>query len=95
MGNQRDRTDIEAALQKKGFLKENKDHQYYTLYNNNKKTAIFTKISYGSDYKTYGQGLLSKMSRQLKLTNKELLDLIDCDISGEKYLEILTNKKVL
>lgn len=95
MGNQRDRTDIEAALQKKGFLKENKDHHYYTFYSENKKTAIFTKISYGSEYKTYGQTLLSKMSKQLKLSNKELLDLIDCDISGERYLEILKNKKVL
>ena len=95
MGNQRDRTDIEAALLKKGFFKENKDHQYYTYHQDNKKTAIFTKLSHGSDYKTYGQSLLSKMSKQLKLSNKELLDLIDCDITGEKYLEILKNKKVL
>lgn len=95
MGNQRDRTDIEAALQKKGFLKENKDHEYYTYYDNNRKTAIFTKLSFGSDYKTYGQSLLGKMSKQLKLSNKELLDLIDCDLSGEKYLEILKNKKIL
>lgn len=95
MGNQRDRVDIEKALQKKGFQQENNDHRYFTLFNDNKKTAIFTKISHGSDYKIYGQSLLSKMSRQLKLSNKELLDLIDCDISGEKYLEILKNKNIL
>jgi len=32
------------------------------------------------------------MSRQLKLTKQELLDLIDCDLNGEKYIEKLKER---
>lgn len=95
MGNQKDRADIERALQKKGFQKEITDHRYYTLYFNQKKTAIFTKISQGSDYKVYGQTLLGLMCRQLKINNQQLLKLINCELTGEAYLEILKNKKIL
>lgn len=95
MGNQRDRVNIEKALQKKGFKEEERDHRYYILYSGTKKTAVFTKISYGNKYKVYGKELLSKMSRQLKLSNKELLELIDCDISGDEYLKILKNRNIL
>lgn len=95
MGHQKDRADIERALKKKGFKQEITDHRYYTLFYNQKKTAIFTKISFGSDYKVYGQTLLGLMSRQLKINNHQLIKLIDCDLSGEDYLEILKNKKIL
>ncbi len=92
---QKERSEIRQALCKKGFVEEDNDHYFYTLVYNQKKTAIFTKISKGSNYKTIHQALLSLMSKQLKLSNNEFLQLVDCSISGESYIEILKKKDIL
>jgi len=89
---QRDREEIRTALLKKGFKEKGNDHNYYFLYINGKKQAIFTFLSRGSKYKSYGDHLLAKMSRQLKLTKRELLDLIDCDLKGDEYTEKLKER---
>jgi hypothetical protein len=92
---QRDRERIRSSLTSKGFIEENNDHYFYSLIYQNKKTAIFTKLSKGSNYKTIQQKLLSLMSRQLKLSNHEFLELIDCEMTGEQYVQILKDKKIL
>jgi hypothetical protein len=86
---QRDRDEIQKALLKKGFYQKNKDHMFFYF---KKNDAVFTKISRGSSYKTYGDDLLSKMSKQLRLTKQELLNFIDCPLNKENYLEILRTK---
>ncbi|MHB8581048.1 MAG: type II toxin-antitoxin system HicA family toxin [Ignavibacteriaceae bacterium] len=91
---QRDREDIRKALCKKGFTEENNDHYFYIFTYQNKKTSIHTKISKGSSYKTIQQSLLSLISKQLKLTNGELLDFVDCHLQIEDYLKILANKNI-
>lgn len=92
---QRDRENIRNSLAKKGFIEENNDHYFYTLIYKNKKTAVFTKLSKGTHYRTIQQKLLSLMSRQLKLSNHEFLELVDCDMTGEQYIQILKERNIL
>lgn len=92
---QRDREEIRSALCAKGFLEENNDHYFYYLIYNSKRTSIYTKISKGSNYRTIQRKLLSLMSKQLKLSNTQFLDFVDCNLSGEKYLELLKQKNIL
>lgn len=78
---------IKASLQRKGFEKDNGDHQYYTLYCNGKKTQIFTKISHGKG--EIGEPLLGIMAKQTKLSKKDFLDLINCPLTKERYIEMM------
>src|SRR5437762_3250774 len=95
----RERAEIAAALQRKGFVPKqrelNRDHDYYFLQAEGLLTPIFTKLSHGSSYKTYGKELLGAVSRQLKLTNAQLLQLIDCSMSAAEYLSILKKNGVI
>jgi hypothetical protein len=86
---QRDADDIKKALLQKGFFLVNNDHSFFYYYYNQ---TIFTKISHGSKYKSYGDDLLGKMARQLRITKQELLRLIDCSLQKDDYLEILRKK---
>lgn len=86
------REKVETALKRKGFTLEPGDHRYYRLYVGAKKTAICTKVSMGSGYKTLGDQLVSAMATQLKLTNKEFHRLVDCDMSGEEYLKAMRDR---
>jgi hypothetical protein len=39
--------DIASALQQKGFRKKENDHTFFHLWVDDKKTAVFTKLSHG------------------------------------------------
>jgi len=84
---------IKGSLENKGFKQSISDHYWYVLYIDKKKTSIRTKVSFGIN--EYGDDLLSKMSHQLKISKKELEGLIDCPLSGEEYISILKNKKII
>ncbi|SFV02326.1 hypothetical protein SAMN05421543_1213 [Alicyclobacillus macrosporangiidus] len=79
--------EIEASLQRKGFRKSNRDHHYFVLYVDGKKTSVFTKTSHGM--KEYDGLLLRNMARQLRLTIEQLYELIDCPLTLEDYIGIL------
>lgn len=82
----RDRDDIEAALLRKGFQKDNGDHHYFIYWNlAGKKTMKKTKMSHGSSYKTIGDPLLGKMAKQVGLTKKSFLELVDCTLDQVGY----------
>ena len=93
--SQRDRKDIRGSLTSKGFIEENNDHYFYKFIYKNKETSIFTKLSKGSKYKTLHQSLLSQMSKQLKLSKRQFLDFVDCDLNGKKYIQILRDEKFI
>ena len=85
--------DIEGALLKKGFKKRDGDHSYYIYYGiNGDKTGVFTKTSHGAKGRTISDDLFGRMARQLKLTNNEFDELVQCPLSREKYESILKEK---
>ena len=85
--------DIKATLSSKGFKSEERDHSYFFLYVDDRKSSIRTKISHGS--KEYGANLLSMVARQLHLSNSQLYDFLDCPLGHEEYVTILKEKKKL
>jgi len=93
----RDRADIAASLERKGFAlrQGKKDHDFYYFEWPGLTTAVFTKLSRGSSYKTYGHELLDEVKRQLKLTTPQLLELIDCPMAADDYVKILIDSGVI
>ncbi len=85
--------DLKAALISKGFVQEERDHSYFFLHVEGRKSSIRTKISHGS--KEYGDNLLSLVARQLCLSKIELNDLLDCPLRHEDYVMILKAKRKL
>ncbi|WP_439492304.1 hypothetical protein [Bosea sp. (in: a-proteobacteria)] len=82
----RARDDIDAALLRKGFRKDEGDHHYYIYWNlSGKKTIKKTKMSHGSSYKTIGDPLLGAMAKQVGLTKKSFLELVDCTLDQTGY----------
>lgn len=82
--------EIKNALVRKGFRAKESDHTYFIFFVKGKKTNIFTKTSHS--LKEYGDVLLSKMAHQLRLSKKELNNLIECPIGYEEYKKILRTK---
>jgi hypothetical protein len=93
----RERADILASLTGKGFRLEQKsrDHDFLFLEQAGLTQAVFTKVSRGSSYATLGDELLSRMSKQLRLTRKEFDELVDCPMDEATYLAKLRERGVL
>jgi hypothetical protein len=82
----RERDDIKTALQSKGFVADDTHHTlfvYWTM--EGKKTPIRTRTSHGSSHKTLGDPLLLQMAKQVKLTKKRFLELVDCTLDQRGY----------
>lgn len=92
----RDRADIHKALVSKGFIEiTGTNHDLFILEVEGKKTQVSTFTSRGSKYKSYGTNLLGAMKQQLKLTSSELLQLIDCPLTYDRYIELLKERSIL
>ena len=86
MGKVRKGRDIDAALQKKGFLcVKDGNHLFYAL----SGSSVRTKISHGMMGRDIGRALLSVMAKQLRLSSAQFLDLIDCSLDETGYRAIL------
>lgn len=85
--------DIERALLRKGFVRQDTHHRYLRLYTGGEPQDVFTRLSHGIP--EYGDALLGQVARQLFLIKRELLDLIDCRMSGEQYAALLRERGVL
>ena len=82
----RDRKDIESALVKKGFDKDDTHHHcfiYKTIAG--QITDIRTRTSHGSGHKTIGDPLLGQMAKQVRLTKSQFLELVDCPMDRVTY----------
>jgi hypothetical protein len=80
--------DILHGLEKKGFVRSAKgDHVHLVLYLGDKKTLIRTKVSHGSN--EIDDHLIGLMSWQLKLDRKKFIDLINCPLTLDAYLQEL------
>lgn len=83
--------EIKNGLLKKGFQELNNHHKYYVIIINNKKTSIKTKISHGD--KEINEFLLRQMASQTGLSNADFIDLINCPLSLEQYINLLKDRK--
>ena len=90
------RKKLKKALKKKGFKKSiGGNHTKFFFYYRWKKTSIFTIFSRGSKYKKYDISLLSKMSTQLKMTNKQFENFIKCQFTEKDYIRNLKERGIL
>jgi hypothetical protein len=85
--------DIEAALNKKGFLHKETHHKIFYLCMNGRITGVHTFLSHGQ--KEYSPDLLAKMRNQLHPSGREFTDLIQCPLTGEHYLQLLVERGVI
>jgi hypothetical protein len=80
------------SLLNKGFVSGKGDHKFLELYYNG-KFILHTKISHGEkELESFHIGM---MSRQCKLDKKNFIDLANCPLSADKYLEILKTNGVI
>jgi len=82
-------------LKKKGFTESsNKSPDHKRLeFNFNGKWVLSTKLSHNSqDLDNY---LIKQMSGQCHLEKGEFLDLVNCPLSKEEFIQILENKGLL
>jgi len=79
--------DIERALLRKGFRVRDSHHRQFMLYDGDQPLPVFTYLSHGR--KEYGNRLLAMVATQLHLSKMELLEFIDCRMSGEGYMALL------
>lgn len=84
----RDRKDVETALEKKGFLRNEGDHHRFIYYTKDgRKTRVLTKTSHS--HRQIADNILSQMAKQCALTNKLFGELVDCPLSRDSYEEML------
>ena len=94
MGNTRKGRDIDAALRRKGFRRDmgGKHIQFVLQTLDGRDTDIVTVMSHGMMGQSLSTDLISRMARQLRLTKRQFLELIDCTMAEERYREILREK---
>lgn len=82
--------DVSANLLRKGFQQREGDHAFFRLYVAGKKTRVATKISHGE--KEIHDGLIAQMARDTKLVKSEFLELVDCPMTAERYIELMRER---
>lgn len=90
-----EREKIRRGLLAKGFVEvtKKKDHDFYYLHVEGRKTSVFTRLSRGTDSKDYSDALVSKVHRQIGLTKQEFLTYLDCSLTLDNYLGRLHQQK--
>ena len=85
------REKIRKALKEKGFVEvsKKKDHDFYYLYVEGKKTSVFTKLSRGSGFRDYSDELVRDVYRQIGLSKDGFLRYLDCSLTLDLYIQIL------
>lgn len=91
---QRDRRVVQQGLARKGFRETESAHHSHYIYHTDsgQKTAVKTRVSRGSSYKSLGDDLLGKMAKQCCLSKADFIDLIDCPLSREAFEERLAKQ---
>ncbi len=91
----RDKSEIEVGLRKKGFkpTHQGSDHNWfiYVSLEGQKAKGARTKTSHGRGV-DLSDGLLAQMARQVGLTKKQFLELVDCPLSRADYEALLRQK---
>ena len=85
--------EVDGSLTKKGFRKVERDHHFYFLFINGRKTRIRTMISHGE--REISDKNCSAMAREMKLTTSQFKEFVYCNIQNKEYVEILIKNGVL
>jgi len=83
---------IDSALCKKGFQRETIGKHIHYFFGED--SQIVTHMSHGMMGHTLSANLISLMARQLHLTKKQFLALIDCTIDEDGYRAIIIEDTV-
>lgn len=82
-------------LKKKGFvdsINKSSDHKWVDFFYDD-KYVLSTKISHGN--KDIDNHLIKQMSFQCKLDKADFIDLVNCPLSREDYIQLLKKKGLL
>lgn len=82
--------DVAENLLRKGFRQRNGGDKYYHLFVDGLKTPVFTFVSHGE--KEIHDGLLGQMAKQTRLVKREFLELVDCPLTEEQYVQLLRER---
>ena len=85
--------EVRNSLGKKGFVELNRDHVHLHFYAGERRTSVRTMDSHGA--KDCDDELLSRMAKQLKITKREFIVLVNRPLSAEAYVSILQAKGIL
>jgi len=85
----KDKRDVEAALETKGFQQQAGDHNYFVYWSiEGKKSMARTKTSHGSG-RDISDDLLAKMAKHCGLTKPQFLRLVECPSQRPDYETLL------
>ncbi len=89
--------DIVRNLPKKGFEKDRSgDHIRFRHKFEGKYTGPNTKVSHSPKVKEIDGDLLTQMRKQLRLeTTAQLINLVDCPMTGDNYVEFLQQRGLI
>lgn len=90
------RNRLESTLKSKLQMRidSKRDHRFYELYIDD-QWVLQTKVSTGTSYSELGDPLLAKIAKQLKVSKRQLTDLVNCPMSYDDYIEHLRMNGVL
>ena len=89
--------EVGKALTRKGFSQfHGGSHEKYCFFDENgAKTEIFTVLSRKRRNTVLTKQLAGMMAKQLKITNRQFRDFVECTLDRAAYEEILRRKQIL
>lgn len=86
---------VKQRLLYKGFQQEDdRDHEWFFVYHDGKKTTINTKYSRGSGNEI-SDGLLRLMRNQMHLSKKDFDKYMECTLSKKEYIQHLLDEHLI
>ncbi len=83
--------DVINSLLKKGFQVREGSHKFFVYYTDDgKKTAIHTMVSQNN--REIDDYLIGAMSSQVKLDKKKFMELVQCSLTKDMYLNELVKQ---
>ena len=76
--------DIERSLPRKGFVRKASKDIYFSFEFEGKDWGISTFVSHGQ--REIGDSLAGKMARQVKLTKRDFVRLVECPMDHDEYV---------
>ena len=86
---------VKERLEKKGFINTHTKKKFFLIFfYHGQKTRSHTVINLRPN-QIIGKGLFSKISSDLFLDNKQFIDLVECPVTKQDYINILIKQKII